>query len=50
VEPAFPIGTSENSHQEKFNLVKENTNWKISQLQFLINCRMALENPNKSDD
>ena len=50
VEPAFPIGTSENSHQEKFNLVKENTNWKISQLQFPINCRMALENPNKSDD
>lgn len=50
VEPAFPIGTSENSYQEKFNLVKENMNWKISQLQFPINCLMALENPNKSDD
>lgn len=50
VEPAFPIGTSENSYQEKFNLVKENMNWKISQLQFPINCLIALENPNKSDD
>ena len=50
VEPAFPIGTSENSYQEKFNLVKENTNWKISQLQFPINCLMTLENPDKSND
>jgi len=49
-EPAFPIGTSENSYQEKFNLVKENGNWKISQLQFPINCLRKLEIPNKSDD
>ena len=50
LEPAFPIGTSENSYQEKFNLVKENGNWKISQLQFPINCLTKSEIPNKSDD
>ena len=50
VEPAFPIGTSENSYQEQFNLVKENGNWKISQIPSPINCLMKLENPGKSDD
>ena len=38
IESSFPIGTSENSYQETFNLVKENSNWKIDRLQFPINC------------
>jgi hypothetical protein len=53
VEPDFPIGTSENSDQEQFDLVKENGNWKISQIpsySYPINCRMKLETLGKSDD
>ena len=50
IEPSFPIGTSENSYQETFNLTKENSNWKINRLQFPINCFSDLENLDNTDE
>lgn len=43
IESSFPIGTSENSYPETFNLTKENSNWKINHLQFPGNCFLDLE-------
>ena len=50
IESSFPIGTSENSYQETFNLVKENSNWRIDRLQFPINCFVDLGNRSQTDE
>ena len=50
IESSFPIGTSENSYQETFNLTKENSNWKINRLQFPINCFSDPETLDNTDE
>ena len=50
IESSFPIGTTENSYQETFNLTREDSNWKINRLQFPINCFLDLEKPGNIDD
>ncbi len=50
IEPSFPIGTSINSHREKFNLTKEDSNWKIDRLLFATNCFTDIENHGNVDE